>query len=193
MKLKTLSVAVILLSCIQLQAQKIHIGIKGGANINKLSTSSLNDKFSFGYHAGAFAEIGIGKKIAIQPEVLFSQTKLDTTSKFSSIYTINKVPDIQLTYISIPIFLNVKLSKFFAIQAGPQYGILLDKNKTVLLNGKNAFTSGDFSLLGGVQISLASFRFYGRYAVGLSNVHDISSSDKWKSQSIQIGVGLAIL
>ena len=48
-------------------------------------------------------------------------------------------------------------------------------------------------MLGGVELKLSSFRIYGRYALGLSNLNDIDNKDKWKSQSIQIGIGLAIL
>jgi hypothetical protein len=42
-------------------------------------------------------------------------------------------------------------------------------------------------------LKVSSFRIYGRYALGLSNLNDIDDQDKWKSQSFQIGVGLAIL
>jgi hypothetical protein len=89
--------------------------------------------------------------------------------------------------------LDYKLSKFFTLQAGPQFGVLIDQNKNLLDNGKDAFKKGDFSMLGGVQLQVASFRIYGRYALGLSNLNDIDNKDKWRSQSFQVGVGFAIL
>ncbi|MEO6070272.1 MAG: outer membrane beta-barrel protein, partial [Chitinophagaceae bacterium] len=81
---------------------------------------------------------------------------------------------------------------FVTLQAGPQYGILLDQNKTLLQNGKEAFAKGDFSLAGGAQIKISKLRLSGRYVVGLNNINDIDSKDKWKSQAIQLAVGIAL-
>lgn len=179
------------------QAQSFHLGIKGGANINKLTGKSFKDEFSFGYHLGGFAEIGISKKFSIQPEVLFNQVSQDTSSEFRQIYnnllSSSNRSNIKLNYLSIPVLLNYKPSSILSFQLGPQFGILIDQNQNLLQNGKEAFKKGDFSMLGGVQLQLSSFRVYGRYALGLSNLNDIDDQDKWKSQSFQIGVGLAIL
>lgn len=180
----------------QVQAQKFHIGAKGGANINKLTGQSFSSQFSYGYQLGGFAEIGLGKKFSIQPEVLFSHLSADTTDKFSDIYNnllSSNRPAIKLKYLSIPILLDYKLSRNISLQAGPQFGIIIDQNQNMLQNGNAAFKSGDFSLVGGIQLRLSRFRVYGRYAVGLNNLNDIDNQDQWKSQSIQIGVGLAIL
>lgn len=193
MKLKCIAFVVLTLAAFTAGAQGFHLGVKGGANVNKLASLAFKDGFSFGYHAGAFAEIRLSKKFGIQPEVLFNQSNLDTSNKISAIYTINKVSSIQLNYISIPILLNFNVSKALTLQAGPQYGILLNNSTTLLVNGKNAFKNGDFSLLGGLQLKFASFRLYGRYAVGLSNINDVSNKDQWKSQSIQVGIGFALL
>lgn len=196
MKTKLLSLAIAVLIFSTARSQGFHLGIKGGANINKLSGKSFSDQFNFGYHLGAFAEIGLGKKWAIQPEVLFNQINTDTSSEFSKIYTnlsANNISNIKLSYLSIPILLSYKVNKFFVLQAGPQYGLLIEQNKNLLENGKDAFKKGDFSILGGVQFKLASVRIYGRYAIGLTNINDIDNRDKWKSQSFQVGVGLAIL
>jgi hypothetical protein len=175
-------------------SQGFHLGAKAGANINKIEGQSFTGKFNYGYHAGAFAEIKLGKKFSLQPEVLFNQLNTDTSSKFSQLYNINadKISSIKLSYLSIPLLLNYNLSKSFSIQAGPQYGILIDQNSNLLQNGKNAFKQGDFSMLAGVQLKFSSIRIYGRYAIGLSNLNDIDERDKWKSQSIQIGVGLSL-
>lgn len=178
-----------------LNAQSVHLGIKGGANINKLSGQSFSDKFTFGYHLGGFLEVGIGNKLYIQPEVFFSQVNQDTSSQFRVIY--NNIlgspqPKIQLNYINIPLLIGYKVSDGLTIQAGPQYSILMSKNESLLQNGKNAFKTGDFSVLAGLQLQVSKFRIYGRYAVGLSNLNDIDKVDSWKSQSIQLGIGLAI-
>ena len=176
------------------KAQSFHAGLKAGSNINKISGQSFKDEFTYGYHAGAFLQIGLGSKWTIQPEILYNQVNTDTTNRFSELYklSVNKISNIKLSYLSIPVLLNYNLGNNFALQAGPQFGILLDQNRNLLENGKDAFSKGDFSMLAGVQIKLASLRIYGRYAIGLNNLNDIDNQDKWKSQTIQLGLGLTI-
>ncbi len=195
MKYTLLSLASLLFFSLSTQAQGFAAGLKIGTNINKMDGQSFADKFTYGYSAGAFVEIKLGKKWSIQPEVLFNQVNADTSEKFSELYDLNstKLSNISLKYLSIPLLLNYNVSKGLALQFGPQYGILLDQNKNLLQNGKEAFRSGDFSLLGGVQVKISSLRIFGRYAVGLSNLNDIDNRDKWKNQSIQLGLGLTIL
>jgi hypothetical protein len=180
----------------QVQAQKFHIGAKAGVNINKLTGQSFSNQFSYGYQLGGFAEIGLGKKFSIQPEVLFSSLSTDTTDRFSDIYNnilSSNRSAIKLKYLSIPILLDYKLSRNISLHAGPQFGIIIDQNKNLLQTGNAAFKSGDFSLVGGIQLRLSRFRVYGRYTVGLNDLNDIDNQDQWKSQTIQFGVGLAIL
>ena len=176
-------------------AQGFGVGVKVGTNINKLQGQSFKDQFTYGYSAGVYADIKTGKKWSIQPEVLFNQVSTDTSDKFSELYNINsgKISKIKLNYLSIPILLNYNLSKGISLQAGPQFGILMSQSKDIVKDVKNAFKSGDFSLLGGLQIKFSSIRLYGRYAIGLNNLNDIDNRDKWKNQSIQLGIGLTIL
>jgi len=183
------------ISCLSFtNAQSIHAGLKVGSNINKISGQSFKDEFTYGYHAGAFLQVGLGSKWTIQPEILYNQVNTDTSNRFSELYklSVNKISNIKLSYLSIPVLLNYNLGNNFALQAGPQFGILLDQNRDLLQNGKDAFSKGDFSMLAGVQIKLSSLRIYGRYVIGLNNLNDIDNQDKWKSQSIQLGLGLTI-
>ena len=192
MKSKLLFVLFTSLICSAAFSQKIHVGFKGGAAINKLDGKSFKDEFSFGYHLGGFVEIGLGKKFAIQPEILFSQTNADTSNTFSSVYQFKKLDKVKLRYLSFPILLNIKPVKMLTLQVGPQFGILMNQSSTLLQNGQKAFKSGDFSMLGGVQVNISHFIIYGRYAVGLSNVNDIDNQEKWKNQSAQLGVGFRL-
>ncbi len=192
MKTKLLTLALLLFIGSSVFSQSFSFGIKGGANLGKITGQSFKDQFTLGYHVGGFVTIGLGKKFAIQPEVLFNQVNVDTSSSFSQVYAFNHVDKIQLKYLSIPIILNYNVTNFFALQAGPQFGILMDKNKKLLQNGNDAFKNGDFSMLGGVQLKLLKFRIYGRYVVGLNDISNIGNSDKWKNQTIQLGVGIAL-
>jgi hypothetical protein len=175
-------------------AQTFTFGIKAGANINKLTGEAFSNEFSFGYHAGVFGTIGMGKHWALQPEVLFSQVNIDTANSTTAIYNpdLNKLSQIQMSYLSIPLLLEFKLSKAIALQAGPQYSILLNQNESLVQNGKDAFKMGDFAVLGGVEVKVSSLRIYARYALGLTNINNIDDQDQWKSQSIQVGLGLSL-
>lgn len=192
MKTKILFAAIICFISTAAVAQKIQIGAKGGATVNKLSGKTFKEEFSFGYHIGGFVSVGLGKKFAIQPEVLFNQINVDTSSSFSSIYKLNKLDNVQLKYLTIPVLLNYNASKLLTLQAGPQFGILMNKSNTFLENGKQAFKSGDLAMLGGVQLNLGSFKIYGRYTIGLNSINDLDDKDQWKSQSVQLGVGLKL-
>ncbi|HET9057177.1 MAG TPA: porin family protein [Chitinophagaceae bacterium] len=176
-------------------AQGFKFGIKAGANVTKIDGSSFKEEFKYGYHVGAFVEIKLAKKFVIQPELLWNQINTDTSSNFRSLYSnalnLSTLSNVKLGYLSIPVLLNYKVANILSLQLGPQYGILIDKTKTVLQNGKDAFKKGDFSVLGGAQLNISSLRVYARYNIGLTNLNDIDNKDKWKSQGFQVGVGVA--
>jgi Outer membrane protein beta-barrel domain len=193
MKTKFLPLAVLLFIGSSVFSQSFKLGIKGGANLGKISGKSFRDQYNLGYHIGAFATIGIGSKFAIQPEVVFNQVNTDTSSHFSDITAFNHINNIKLHYLSIPIMLNYNINKFITLQAGPQFGILIDQNEDLLTNGGNAFKSGDFSLVGGLQLNLLRFRVYGRFVGGTVNINNLkTNSDTWKTTAIQLGVGIAL-
>jgi Outer membrane protein beta-barrel domain len=192
MKAKLLLTAAITIISISAFSQGLKIGVKGGATINKISGQTFKEKFTYGYHIGGFATIKLSERFAVQPEVLFNQVNVDTSSKFSSLYEFNKLSKVQLKYLSIPLLLNYNAGKILTLQAGPQFGVLMNKSKTLVQNGKDAFKAGDFSMIGGVQLKLSGFRVYGRYVVGLNDLNDIDNKDQWKNQSIQLGVGIAL-
>ena len=173
-------------------SQKFTLGIKGGVNMGKMSGKSFKDEYTLGYQVGGFATIPLGSKIAIQPEVMFNQTNIDTSSNFSDIYAFNNISQVKLSTLSIPIMLNVNLNKYLTLQAGPQFGVVINQDKNILENGKDAFKSGDFSLVGGLQLNLLKFRVYGRYVGGLTNLDNVGNNDSWKASAIQLGVGIAL-
>lgn len=172
------------------------IGPKAGVNITKIQGKSFKDEFEYGYSVGAFLELGLGKTFSLQPELLFNQYQSKVDSNFSAVYQ-NAFSNassgkVKLNYLAIPVLLNYKLGSAFALQAGPQFGVLINKDKSALQNGKNAFKSGDLSMLLGAQIKLSHIRIMGRYAVGLSDINDVGNNEKWKSQAIQLSLGLSL-
>lgn len=173
-------------------AQSLHFGLKAGANLQKIDGVPFKDKFTFGYQAGAYATIGLSKKIGIQPELLFSSVNADTASQFSTVYGFKQADKIKLNYLDIPVLLNIKAAKFLTIQAGPQFSVLLDKNKSLLKNGESAFKEGNIAAAAGLQFKFSKINLYGRYVAGLNNLNDVNNSNKWKNRNIQVGVGFNI-
>jgi hypothetical protein len=196
MKTKLFLSLIVALLFSQAMMAQFHIGVKGGANIIKVDGRSFKDEFRYGYHLGGFMELGLGKDWSLNPEVLFNQYSTTVDSNFNHIYQNVFNPGYQshvkLNYLSIPIILNYKLIGPLSLQAGPQFGILIDKNKTLLQNGASAFKNGDFSLLAGAQVKLRNIRVNGRYVIGLSNINDIDNQDKWKYSGFQLSLGFAL-
>jgi len=191
-KLVNLSVAILIS---QLMMAQFHIGVKAGANITKVDGKSFKEQFEYGYNVGGFAEIKLSDKFSFQPEVLFNQYTSTLDSNYKSIYENVITSDqtkVKLNYLTIPLLLDYKFLGPIHLQAGPQFGILMNQDKNFLQNGETAFKSGDFSMALGAQVKIAQFRFTGRYLIGLNNINDIDNQDKWKNQVIQLSVGIAL-
>lgn len=173
-------------------AQHLKIGPRVGATLYKIDNVAFTDEFNWGFHAGGFIEAMWSKKWGIQPEVLFNQSNTQTATRFDQLYqSINPgvIKDVKLNYLSIPVLLNWRPVNFLTFQAGPQFSVLMQKDRNLLDDGKAAFTGNNVSLLGGVQLNIFQFRVYGRYGLGLSNVNNVNNSERWNSQGIQIGAG----
>jgi hypothetical protein len=194
MKKIILSVCTLLVIAASASAQSVHLGIKAGANFDKLQGQSFKDGFNAGWQGGAWLDIGLNKYIGIEPEVLFNQTNTKYAAGTSdAIPTLTDGSNIKLNYLTIPVLLNIKAASLLTLQLGPQYGILMNSHETLLENGKDAFKSGNFALVLGARLNLGSVKVFGRYNIGLSDINDATNSDKWKSQQIQLGIGFTIL
>ena len=178
-----------------LKMAQFKMGVKAGANITKVDGKAFKEEFKYGYHLGGFAEIGLGKKIQILPEVIYNQYTSTIDSNYKVLYQniLNSNQSrVKLNYVSIPILLSYKLLGPVYLQAGPQFSILVSQDKNFLQNGADAFKKGDFSMLGGVQVRLFALRVTGRYIIGLNNINDINNKDKWKNEAVQLSVGFAL-
>jgi len=126
---------------------------------------------------------------------MWNQYQTKTSNEFDDVVPggTSDLKGVKLNYLSIPLLLNFRPVQFITFQAGPQFGILINKDQNLLKNGQQAFKSGDFSMLGGVQLNLGGLRLGGRYQVGLNNLNDIDNSTKWKNQGFQIYAGIKLL
>jgi len=195
MKSKSIVLSLLMLTFVvfQSQAQGLHLGIKGGANIFKVDGQGYDQGFHFGYNVGAFAQINFPGIIGIQPEVLWNQTNYRTGNNFHDVVP-GGLDDVKgkLNYLSIPVLLAIRPIKLITFHVGPQFGILLNQDKSLLQNGKDAFKKGDFSMVGGVQLNLASLVVGGRYVIGLTDINDVTDNNSWKNQGFQVYAGFRI-
>ena len=184
-------------------AQSFSLGGTLGANLSKIDGTSFNTAFKSGFLAGAYAQIRFGKHWGLQPELLFIQSQAKTDSSFDNIYSgiasdPGSVKNVHLDYLGIPVLLTYRILKIIDLQAGPQFGILLNKDQHLLNNGEDAFKHGDVTILAGAEVHILRLRVYGRYGWGLGNINNINTStatksDTWKNQSVQLGLGINIL
>src|ERR1700742_997308 len=177
----------------RVQAQGFHLGIKAGANLFKVDGESFDQEFKFGYNVGAFSEINFTSSWGIQPELLFNQTNYRTGNQFSDVYSggLDNYKG-KLSYLSIPVLLSFRPIPLLSILAGPQFGILLNKDEHLVNNAEQAFKSGDFSLVAGAQLNLASLKVGARYVVGLNNINDLPNQTSWKNEGWQLYAGFRI-
>ena len=196
MKKLFLSTVAIIAIAVSVNAQSIALGVKAGAIGTKIDGESFESGYKLSYQAGAFAELDLLGKIGVQPELLFSQTSSQTVSGTTGSSTLtsglNANTAFTLSYLSIPVLLRYNFAKLFTFNVGPQFGILLNNNTNLQTNGEKAFKSGDVSGVVGLQVHLSSLRVYGRYVIGLNNLSDVSKSGSWKTQQLELGVGLKV-
>ena len=190
--MKKLLLFAILHVCFYAGAQeKFGIGIKVGQNFSSVNSVAV-DRHSASYHGGVAFQIGLTSKISLVPEVLLSQTKLATNPSIVDVLGDNKFkPETyHLNYLMVPLLVQVKPFSGLLLQAGPQYGILIDQKKDGIENAQLAFKQGEFSFVGGAKVDLGGFFVYGRYVIGLQDINELQDQAKWKTTQWQLGIGM---
>lgn len=186
-------------------AQVVNLGIKVGANSAKIigtdayklvSESKVSISGVFSLHAGLFAVVKINDTFAIQPEVLYSeQGFMYPKSYTSNSALITKDLEVQIDYINFPIMVKYYPFEQFFLDFGPQFGFLLNAdqeslsgNAIVKTDVKDDFEDTDTSFNFGLGYEGDTFTIYGRYTLGLQDMHKTLVADN-KNSVIQFGVG----
>lgn len=171
-------------------------GAKGGVNINKITGKSYKEGFNYNFQAGAFVQINFSSRFGVQPEVNFVQTSSEFTNDPNDIYNDVFLGGSQkkskLNYLEVPVLLNINVgqSKRVKLQIGPAYGGLLKQTVDSLKNNGNLYKNGEWAAIGGLWIQLPLVNIGARYKLGLTDLNAIDDRQSWKSQSIQVFVGL---
>ena len=191
------------------EAQIVNVGIKAGPNNSKIigtdayelvSESSVPISGIFSFHAGLFAVVKINDKFAIQPEVLYSEQGF----VYKKNYTFNdetkeKKLDVKMDYINIPIMVKYYPFEQFFLDFGPQIGFLIDVEQeslsgtsVVKSDVKHEYEDTDTGFNFGLGYEGDKFTIYGRYTLGLKDIHKTIDADN-KNSVIQFGVGYKFL
>ncbi len=182
---KIILVAVVLLAAsIDMQAQLVKFGIKGGlnyanqngSNITVNSTNYDNEAIT-SYHVGLLAEVKLTDGFAIQPELLYSTqgaTYKNAVEEFNN----------ELGYLSIPVLAKLSLNKFISLDFGPQASFLLSERKNVDFKESETF---EFGVAGGLSFNVTkNFFLQGRYVAGLT---EATRDATVKNSVVQVSAG----
>lgn len=160
----------------------VSFGIKAGVNYSNVYDSENEDFVAdgkFGFAAGAFVSIPLGKIVGIQPEILYSQKGFKSSGTyFGNTYELTRTTE----FIDVPILLAVKPMQELTLLFGPQFSYLM-KQKDEFTGGSinaiqqkefdnNDITKNIFGLTGGADISLTD-----ELVVGLRAGWDVKTNE----------------
>lgn len=195
MKKIILAVNILVLSLVSTQTfaqslfDRIHFGVKAGANYCDFINADFNTEGLIGFHGGATVLLDISDRWVIQEDFLFSVqgTKLKNDLVED---------DIEISYLNVPIVLQYHLKKGLFFEAGPQFNMLI--------SDYDGLTTDDFAekidigVTGGIGYhfnnngELKGLGIGARYYMGLSKVseYNFSNSDNadYKHGMAQISV-----
>lgn len=172
-------------------------GVKGGVNfatVNGDGFDSPDSRTSF--HVGALAEFPLAEMFSLQVEALYSGQGFEVTQNIPLLG--ERKYEYQLDYINVPVLAKVYLFKGFSIEAGPQFGFLVNEEIDSDPTGDGGDTVTDaakdfeFGFAGGVTFQTEMGLFASaRYTQGVTEIlEDRNDSDNKITNSVfQIGIG----
>jgi len=162
------------------QRSNVSLGLKAGGSLANFVGADTGGSFSlglgggrsgpensYGFHAGVFANLGLTKLVAFQPELLYSQKGAKQDAGAGGTFTQ------RLHYLDVPLVFHVNTNGFF-LEAGPQIGFLMASQ--LKLGGASADIKGtyktvDAGYLAGLGYQLKQGPGVGlRYNGGLVNI-----------------------
>lgn len=160
-------------------SQSIDLGIKAGANFSTLTDASgLSNKT--GFQAGIFGGIKFSSKLGIQADILYSQQG----AKFDG-------GDFDLTYVNVPVVVKYYLFHGLNLQAGPQFGFVVDDNVTKVFGSIAKAEKSDVSGVVGAGYDFPfGIRVDARYNFGLT---DVVEGAKSKNSVYSVALGYSFL
>jgi opacity protein-like surface antigen len=154
------------------------IGIKVGMNFSSITDATgLSNRT--GYQAGFFAGVKFNDFIGIQADLLYSQQGAD--------FDLDKL---DLNYINIPVLFKYYVIRGLNLQAGPQFGFVMNDNFEDFFEDVEA---EKFDLTGVVGVGYDLFtriKLEARYNFGIT---DIRKDEDWKNTVVSLSLGYSFL
>ena len=189
------SVAILLISLLAVSlpaAGQAAFGLKGGLNLTTLNVEdpALSYDSRTGYHAGLFLR-GKFAKVGIQPELLLFTQRGDLESSFFG------TAQESFTYVSIPLMLKFYPIGGLNLQAGPQFGFLVDGERdydTFLGSGSEDITEhykkSDVSIsVGGGYDFNFGLGLDVRYNIGVKDINNAANGEEARSRIFLLSIG----
>lgn len=189
-----------------------NIGIKGGLNLSQFYVDQPNvedENMKVGYHFGLFTKIPITDFLAVQPELLYSNTGSKIAYGGSDLENLFGIEPgevrFNLNYIQVPVALAVNVGPL-NIHGGPYVAYLVSANVTDLstsnlnsttleeLNTED-FNRIDYGVLVGVAVDLRGVTIGARYNYGLREIGssglagNLTSNSKNSVGQLYVGFG----
>ena len=179
MKKTLLTLSFVFISVAAFSQASASIGIKAGANFANTNISGSESITSL--HAGAYGLFKFAS-LGVQPEVLFSKQGSSFTGG----------SEVNLDYVNIPVMVKFYLPAGLNLQAGPQFGVLLNAEDENGVDLKNGLKSSDLSAaLGAGWDAPFGLQFTARYVFGLSDINDGIGTEV-KNKTFQLSVGYTL-
>ena len=166
-------------------SQELDFGIKLGSNFASISDAKQDSSTRTGIQAGIFGGVKFNDKVGINLDVLYSQQGADFNAGA-----------FDLTYVNLPLVLKYFLVGGLHIQAGPQFGILIDDSLSEILDDDyKEIVESEISGIIGVGYDLPfGLRIDGRYNFGLTDISKSEVENRGVKNSVfTIAVGFAFL
>lgn len=164
-------------------AVKPYFGIKAGVNLASfnLSNTTLEATHKTTFQGGFLANIPLGTgKVAFQPELLYLSAGAHLNVPGNST-TSNNVYEQDLHYIALPLMLQVRPTRSFFIEAGPQASYLIRARRQETNNtesdNKAELDKFDVAVNGGLGfVTRVGVGASARYSYGLRNIMESSNN-----------------
>ncbi|MFW2136466.1 porin family protein [Chryseobacterium sp. TY4] len=184
-------------------------GIKAGANISSISKDGFEDsKSKVGFYGGLFMNAPLSEQFSIQPEVLYSQQGAEVKRTYTALGNTTTIDGkLNLDYITVPVMFQFKATPEFYIEAGPEFGFLVNAKQKgdIKVNGntvasdtydaKDNYNSFNMGAALGVGFNVTeNFGVNARYVAGFTDINKDGNTslqnddNKNRNNTFQVGL-----
>jgi hypothetical protein len=151
---------------------RLHFGLKAGANYSDFYNANFDTEGLPGFHAGAIVAFDINENWSIQEDFMYSTQGAKLKDGFSD------GKELKLSYISVPIVVKYKTDFGLYFEAGPQVGILASQDFKEITGSDADFAEKiDAGIVGGIGYQFSNGLGIGaRYYMGLTDVSKTKST-----------------